>query len=152
MGGALWLMSVIVLSKAWSPWMALGAATAVHVAVGSVLLDRVRVLRTQVRTLSMVLITGYPHPRTEATHTEMKKIAAVSCTADFMHAEGRISATEHESVWWQAYQRLDLAIHGSACRYDGGRPVVVTPAVDDRVCCCRPRPSMPISIVSPPTR
>jgi hypothetical protein len=109
-----WLMSVIVLSKAWSPWVALGVATVVHVAVGAVILDRVRVLRTQVRTLSVVLITGYPHPGTEATYAEMKKIAAVLCTADFMHAQGRISAAEHESIWWQAYQRLDLAKQGSA--------------------------------------
>lgn len=109
-----WLMSVIVLSKACSPWVALGVATAVHVVVGAVILERVRVLRTQVRTLSVILIAGYPHPETEATYAEMKKIAAVLCTADFMHAQGRISAAEHESIWWQAYQRLDLAKQGSA--------------------------------------
>jgi hypothetical protein len=86
--------------------VALGVATAIYLLVGAVTFDRLGALRTQVRTLSVVLIADYPDPCAVATYAELKKLAAILCTADALLGQGRISATEHESIWWQVYERV----------------------------------------------
>ncbi|MGH3643439.1 MAG: DUF6611 family protein [Mycobacterium sp.] len=103
---ALWLSSVICLSQTHTPWVALGVATTIYLLVGAVTFDRLGALRTQVRTLSVALIAGESDRYAAATYAELKKLAAIMCTADALLGQGRISATEHESIWWQVYERV----------------------------------------------
>jgi hypothetical protein len=102
----LWLISVICLSQTHTPWVALGVATTSYLLVGAVTFDRLGALRTQVRTLSVVLIAGESDRNAAATYAELKKLAAIMCTADALLGQGRISVTEHESIWWQVYERV----------------------------------------------
>jgi hypothetical protein len=107
-GAVLWLMMVICLCQSHTPWMALGIATAGYLAVAAVTFDRLRMLRTQVRTLSVETIAGYSDSDSAAIHAELMKLAAILCTADALLGQGRISSTDHEFIWWQMY---DLAGH-----------------------------------------
>jgi hypothetical protein len=103
-GSVLWLMSVICLSQMYPPWTALGISTAGYIGVGAVMFHRLGVLRTQVRTLSAVLIAGYSDPGTAAPYAELKKLASILYSADALLEQGRISVTDHEAIWWKAYE------------------------------------------------
>jgi hypothetical protein len=105
-GAVLWLMSVIYLSQSHTPWAALGIATTVYLAVGAVTFDRLGMLRTQVRTLSVVIIAGHSDSDSAAIHAELMKLGTILCTADALLGQGRISSADHEFIWWQVY---DLA-------------------------------------------
>jgi hypothetical protein len=103
-GSVLWVMSVICLSQMYPPWTALGIATAGYVCVGAVLFHRLGELRNQVRTLSVVLIAGHSDPEAAATHAELKRLAGLLCSADELLGQGRISAADHEAIWWKTYE------------------------------------------------
>lgn len=105
-GAALWLLAIICLSQVHSPWEALGLATAGYVSIGLLTWGRLGATRTQVRTLTAVIIAGYSQPGAAQTYAELKHLATVLWAADALLEQGRISPTEHECVWWQAYERI----------------------------------------------
>jgi hypothetical protein len=58
------------------------------------------------RTLSVYLVTGYRDPRSAAIYAELESLFTALCAADVLCFQGRITATDHEAVWWRVYDRL----------------------------------------------
>jgi len=105
-GAVLWVMAVIVLSHPYGPWLALGMASGVWITISVATSARLGAVRTQVRTMTVVTIAGHTDPDTAAAYTELRLLASAMGAADVLLAQRRISAAEHESLWWQAYERL----------------------------------------------
>jgi hypothetical protein len=105
-GAVLWLTAVIGLSHTYGPWLALGLASGLWFTMAVTISARLGAVRTQVRTMTVVTIAGHTDPDTAAAYTELRLLASAMGAADVLLGQRRISATEHESLWWQAYERL----------------------------------------------
>lgn len=105
-GVVLWFMAVIGLSHTYGPWLALGMASGVLFTMAVVISARLGAVRTQVRTMTVVTIAGHTDADTAAAYAELQLLASAMGAADVLLAQRRISAAEHESLWWQAYERL----------------------------------------------
>lgn len=106
-GATAWLVAVIPFVGTPNATIAVIAATVLFVGGGATLFVMLGALRTRVRTMSVVLISGYANPLAAAAYTEMKEVAIILCAADTLRDEGSISPAQHEALWWQAYERLD---------------------------------------------
>jgi hypothetical protein len=111
-GPAVWLVTLIPFAGTPNASMAVVAATALYVGSGATLFVRLGSTRTRVRTLSVVLVSGYSNPVAEAAYAELKASAVVLCAADALRDEGSISATQHEALWWRVYDRLEARADG----------------------------------------
>lgn len=105
-GAVLWLVSQIVLGAALSPGAAFATSTIAYLASGLFLLARVAELRSRVRSLSVVLVAGYADERSAAMFVELKSLVAALGLADSQRDRGQSSQADHESTWWQVYDRL----------------------------------------------
>lgn len=105
-GAVLWLVSLIVLDAALSPGAAFATSTIAYLASGLFLLARVAELRSRVRSLSVVRIAGYADERSAARFVELKSLVAALGLADSQRDRGQSSPADHESTWWQVYDRL----------------------------------------------
>jgi hypothetical protein len=105
-GAVLWVVSQIVLSTLLTPGAAFAASTIAYLASGLFLFARVAELRSRVRTLSVVRIAGYTDVRSAAMFVELKSLVAALCHADSQRDRGQSSPADHESTWWQVYDRL----------------------------------------------
>lgn len=105
-GVVLWSMAVIGLSHTYGTWLALGMASGVWFTMAVAISARLGAVRTQVRTMTVVTIAGHTDADTAAAYTELRLLASTMAAADVLLAQRRISAAEHESLWWQAYERL----------------------------------------------
>jgi hypothetical protein len=81
-------------------------STVAYLACGGALYTRVAELRSGVRSLTVVRISGYADEQTVLVFGEMKSLLAALCQADTRRDRGDSSPAEHEAVWWQAYDRL----------------------------------------------
>ncbi|MDR3662500.1 MAG: hypothetical protein P4L86_19325 [Mycobacterium sp.] len=104
-GATLWLLSLCLLSTP-TAWAQFAVPTAVWLGVGAVLFARVAQLRTQVRTRCMTRFASHPDGQTEAEYAEMKVLVATLRSADTLRDQGQLSASGHEAIWWQVYDRL----------------------------------------------
>jgi hypothetical protein len=102
----LWLGTQIVLSTLFTPGAALATSTIAYLASGLFLFARVAEVRSRVRTLSVVCIAGYTDEPSAAMFVEMKSLVAALRHADSQRDRGQSSPADHESTWWQVYDRL----------------------------------------------
>jgi hypothetical protein len=105
-GAMLWVASQIVLSTLFTPGAAFATSTIAYLASGLFLFARVAELRSRVRTLSVVRIAGYTDVRSAAMFVELKSLVAALEHADSQRDRGQSSPADHESAWWQVYDRL----------------------------------------------
>ncbi|MCW2688008.1 MAG: hypothetical protein JWR37_2898 [Mycobacterium sp.] len=101
----LFLLSEIFLSSALAPGAALAVSAAVYLGPGAVLFARAGALRARMRTLSVYLVTGYRDPRSAAIYAELESLFTALCAADVLCFQDRITATDHEAVWWRVYDQ-----------------------------------------------
>jgi hypothetical protein len=111
-GATVWLVTVIPFVGTPNSHMAVIVATILYVGSGATLFVMLGSVRTRVRTLSVVLISGYSNPAAAAAYTELKAVAIVLCAADALRDEGSISPVQHEALWWQVYDRLGRRTDG----------------------------------------
>jgi hypothetical protein len=113
-GAVLWVVSQIVSGAILTPGAALATSTTIYLASGLFLFARVAELRSRVRTFSVVRIAGYPDERSAAMFAELKSLVATLCRADSQRDRGQSSPADHESTWWQVYERLGQNHSGPA--------------------------------------
>jgi len=105
-GAMLWLLLAICLGGTPGPWAAIGLATIVYLSSGAIILALTRHLRSRVRTLGVLVIDGHSNRSSAAGYAELETLANTLRDADAKRSEGRLSAVDHEALWWQAYDRL----------------------------------------------
>ena len=111
-GATVWLVTVIPFVATPNASLAVVTATALYIGSGATLFVMLRSVRTRVRTMSVVLISGYSNPVAAAAYTELKAVAIILCAADTMRDAGDITAAQHEALWWQAYDRMGTRTDG----------------------------------------
>jgi hypothetical protein len=111
-GATVWLVTVVPFVGTQNSHMAVIVATILYVGSGATLFVMLGSVRTRVRTLSVVLISGYSNPAAAAAYTELKAVAIVLCAADALRDEGSISPVQHEALWWRVYDRLGRRTDG----------------------------------------
>ncbi|MGO9927921.1 MAG: DUF6611 family protein [Mycobacterium sp.] len=108
-GAVLALLAVILLGNVASPPdTVLAFAVAAYVSAGALLFLRAGPARVQVRSMSIALMPTGADPRERRRHTEWRVLVHMLTRADAMLATGAISLVEHEAIWWEAYDRLEV--------------------------------------------
>ena len=107
-GCVLWLLSLCLFSTA-EPWARFVFPTVAWLSIGALLFARVGGLRTQVRTLCVTRFAGYPDEDElfADQYAEIRTLVAILGSADTLLAQGHLSATDYEAIWWKVYDRLD---------------------------------------------
>jgi hypothetical protein len=105
-GALLWLTTQIVLDAILGAGAALAVSTIAYLGSGAILFGRVNVLRTRVRTLSVVRIAGYTDSHAAAMFAELKRLVAALRHADEQRDRGQLSPAAHEAVVWRVYDRM----------------------------------------------
>lgn len=83
-------------------------AVAAYLSVGAVLFVLTAGVRSGVRSISLILLAEELDPRERQCYAEWEKIVQVLTRADSMLKTGAIDFTQHEALWWQAYDRLEV--------------------------------------------
>lgn len=104
-GALLWLTSEICLGGILTPWTVLGFSTIVYLSAGAVTLALAGDLRSQVRTLSVVVVDRRPD-RSAAMYAEWETLVGLLTDADDLREQGRLSAIDHDAEWRRVYDRL----------------------------------------------
>ena len=104
-GAILWLSSLCLLSTP-TTGAQFAAPTIVWLGIGAVLFVRVWRLRRQVRTRCVIRFDSHPDEQSEAEYAEMNALVMMLRSADTLRDQGRLSASGHEAIWWQVYDRL----------------------------------------------
>jgi hypothetical protein len=109
-GAVLGLLAVMLLGNAvLSPRTLLLGAVTIYVVVGAALFVRAGTARTRLRSMSIVLVAGCIYPYERRMYTEWETVVSMLTRADRLLATSAISPVEHEAVWWEAYDRLEMA-------------------------------------------
>lgn len=111
-GATVWLVTVIPFVGTPNASMAVVVASVLYVGSGAALFVILGSVRTRVRTVSVVLISGYSNPVAAEAYAELKASAVVLCAADVLRDEGSISPVQHEALWWRVYDRLERRTDG----------------------------------------
>jgi len=107
-GTVLWLFSLLLLGAATS-WLQFAIPTVVWLGVGVALFARVARSHAQIRTRCVTRFAGRPDEQFEAEYAELKVLVGKLRAADMLRDHGRLSASAHEAIWWQVYDRLGTA-------------------------------------------
>jgi hypothetical protein len=83
-------------------------AAAAYLGVGAVLFVLTAGARAGVRSMSLVLLTGYVEPDERQARRDWEKLVIVLTRADSMLHSGAIDFTQHETLWWQVYDSLEV--------------------------------------------
>ena len=86
-------------------WTAIEVSTTVYLSAGAVTLALAGGLRSKVRTLSVVEVDRRPD-RPVAMYAEWETLVGLLTDADALREQGRLSAIDHDAVWWRVYDRL----------------------------------------------
>lgn len=112
-GAALALLAAMCLGDVvLTPLTTLVACAAAYLGVGAVLFVMSGPARVQVRSLSVVLVEGYSDQRSEAMYGKWEAVVEMLTTADELREQGEMSPVEHEAMWWEAYNRLEVGVDG----------------------------------------
>lgn len=104
-GAILWLSSLCLLSTPIS-WVEFAVPTVLWLGSGAFLSARVSRLRAQVRVLCLTRFGSHPDEQSEAGYAELKTLVTMLQSADNLLDQGLLSASGHEAIWWQVYDRL----------------------------------------------
>jgi len=108
-GALVWVCCEIFLTQITGPWTALAISTSVYLGLGLVSVTRAGDPRRQVRTIGTMVMAGHRDPASVALHHRLENLAGTLLEADELLARGAISPTEHEMIWWLAYERMPTA-------------------------------------------
>jgi len=106
LGAVVWMISEIFLSPMTGPWTALAFSTAAYVGGGLAAVAMAGAPRTRVRTMAAMMMAGHRDPISVAARDRLEGLATLLLEADDRLADGRISAIQHEMVWWQVYDQM----------------------------------------------
>jgi hypothetical protein len=101
-----WISCEICLSQLTGPRMAIAISTVVWLASGVAARALAGQPRTQVRTMAATVMAGHRDPVSDATRDKLRNLAETLFEADETRALGKITATEHEAIWWRVYDQL----------------------------------------------
>lgn len=107
-GGAFALFAVMLVGG--GPDSLLVAAAA-YLTVGAVLFVLTAGARGGVRSMSLILLTEQLGPADRRRYAEWETLVSVLTRADHMLTSGAITVLQHEALWWQAYDRLEVGAH-----------------------------------------
>jgi hypothetical protein len=102
-----WIICEICLSQLTGPRMAIAISTAVWLASGVAARALAGQPRTQVRTMAATVMAGHHDPVSDATRDVLRNLAETLFEADESRALGKITATQHEAIWWRVYDQMD---------------------------------------------
>jgi hypothetical protein len=97
----------ICLSQLTGPRLAIAISTVVWLASGAAARALAGRPRTQVRTMAATVMAGHHDPVSDAARDKLRNLAETLFEADESRALGRITATEHETIWWRVYDQMD---------------------------------------------
>jgi hypothetical protein len=105
-GFLVWVVCEIFLSNVTGPTTALTISAAAWLGSGLVAFAVAGAPRVRVRAMAAMVMAGYHDPVSAAARDRLEELAATLMRADDRLAGGRISATQHEMVWWQVYDKM----------------------------------------------
>lgn len=83
-------------------------AAAVYLTVGAVLFVLTAAARADVRSMSLVLLANNQlGPDERRSYAEWEGLVCLLTRAEDLLKAGAIDLTQHEALWWQAYDRLE---------------------------------------------
>ena len=106
-GALAWIICEIWLSNLTGPRIAIAISTAVCLGVGLTAVAAAGEPRTQVRTIAAMIVASHHDPVSDATRDVLRNLADSLLEADERRAMGKISATEHEAIWWRIYDQME---------------------------------------------
>jgi len=105
-GAAVWIIAQVYLSNALSPWPALAISITFVLLLGFIAKALAGPLRGQVRTMTAAVMVGRPDLSSTAERDVIQRLGVRLIRADESVADGALTATEHESVWWSVYDEM----------------------------------------------
>jgi len=106
-GAALWLCATAVLSGFTTPWTAVVIASAITAAAGAVSGARAKDTRKLVRSAEVTVLSPDTDRAALARARLIVTIGAAMTKVDAMRNDGTLGLTQHELMWWHAYEQLD---------------------------------------------
>ena len=107
-GGLLAMLAVMLLGEAASSARTtLGAAATAYLGVGAVLFVVTAGVRPGVRSISLILLAGELDSCDRRRYAEWETLVDLLTRADSIVKAGAIDSTQHEALWWHAYDRLE---------------------------------------------
>jgi hypothetical protein len=107
-GALVWVFCEIWLSHMTGPWTAFALSTATYLGLGLVSVVMAGAPRTRVRTIAAMVMAGHHDPISRAARDKVEELSGTMIEADERLADGRISALQHEMVWWHVYDQMSL--------------------------------------------
>jgi hypothetical protein len=105
-GALVWVICEVWLNQALAPWAAVAISTAAYLGAGAVSVAMAGPSSSQVRTIGAMVMAGHRDPISVAARDRLEALAARLLEADELLTSGRISAIQHEMVWWQVYDQM----------------------------------------------
>lgn len=106
-GALLWLSAAAALSGLTDPGTAAAIATAAALSAGATSFARAKTLRKQVHSAEVTL----PYPNSDITVLVrarlIESIGTAMTDADNRLRGGELSPSDHEAMWWRAYDQLE---------------------------------------------
>jgi hypothetical protein len=107
-GGAVALFAVMLVG---GPPSTVLVAAAAYLTVGAVLFVLTAGVRGGVRSMSLVFLTEELNSADRRRYAECVALVELLTRADHMLTTGAITLPQHEAVWWQAYDCLEVEAH-----------------------------------------
>jgi hypothetical protein len=105
-GVLVWFTCEMFLTNVTGPWTAFAISTTACLGSGLASFAMAGTPRTRVRTLAATVMAGHHDPISGASRDRLEELAATLLDADERLAAGRISAIQHELIWWQVYDQM----------------------------------------------
>ena len=86
-------------------------AASAYLGVGMVLFAVTAGVRTGVRTMTVILLAGDIDEPDRRRYAQWELLVDLLTRADHMLEAGAVDATQHEALWWQAYDRIEVPAH-----------------------------------------
>lgn len=106
-GVLLWLSAAATLSGLTDPGTAAAIATTAALSAGATSFARAKTLRKQVRSAEVTL----PYPNSDVDMLVrarlIESIGTTMTDADNRLRDGKLSPSDHEAMWWRAYDQLE---------------------------------------------
>jgi len=91
-----------------APGTVLVGGAACYVVGGAVLFACARSARSRLRSMSVILLAGDADSSDRRRYTEWETLVDMLTRADCFRETGEISPVEHEAIWWEVYDRLEV--------------------------------------------
>lgn len=105
-GPAVWILTQVYLSNVLDPWPALAASITFVLALVFIAKALAGRLGCQVATMTAAVMVGRPDLNSIGERDMIQRLGGRLIRADEDLADGRLTATEHESIWWSVYDEL----------------------------------------------